>query len=584
MSSVCLLFLLKFTWLKWGDLIVDVGREMYVPLQLGLGKLLYRDVFYIYGPFSPYFNATLFKIFSANLYILYLSGFITLCAVSVLIYKISRRFLSILFSTFTVFTFLIVFGFGHYTYLGNYNFFLPYSYSSIHAIAFSLAALYFFYILMKKRSSKYAYLSSSFILLTLLSRVDVGIMLVLSMLAGVIFYTISFRRGGDPARLSGNRLALCVIIPLIIAFFVYAAFLGSSAVQNSNLFDIWVKSSDVRTAFAGWLSGLDDMPGNILIILKNILHYSALCLLFAAGGVIISLLCRKKTASRIALSSAIGLAVIAAAFFLYRVFFVSYDLQYRSLPVICLAVMIISAIGALRQKNRTENIFMLTISFFSFFLMTRMLLHVWAGHYGFYILTPAIIVYYVFFLKIAAAPLKSDLARGYFRAGLLFIFILFIASHCKISNFCYKNRTLRVTSGRGSMNVFGTSREQRLAELMKYLETSTGKDETLVVFPEGVVVNFLLDRENPLYYYSYHPIDLAKQGVADDVIREMDEKKVDYIVLTQRRTDKYGYAVFGKDYAQDIFKYIVKNYRLHKQFGPFPFTTEQYGIALFKRK
>jgi len=43
----CFLYLLNFTWFKWGDLIVDAGREMYIPLELSQGKLLYRDIFYL---------------------------------------------------------------------------------------------------------------------------------------------------------------------------------------------------------------------------------------------------------------------------------------------------------------------------------------------------------------------------------------------------------------------------------------------------------------------------------------------------------------------------------------------------------
>ncbi len=583
-SSACLLFLLKFTWLKWGDLIVDVGREMYVPLRLSLGKLLYRDVFFIYGPFSPYFNSLLFKIFGASLYALYLSGFMTLSAVSFLIYKISRRFLDIFYSTFAVLTFLIVFAFGHYTYLGNYNFILPYSYSSIHAIAFGLAALYSFYLWMSGKAAGYACSSSLFILLTILCRVDIGAMLVPSLISGVIFYAASSRRDAGPPRLRGRDMALCVIAPSAAAVVIYALFLTVGAVRESSLFDIWARSSDIRSAFTGWLAGFDDVRQNLSIMLMTILYYSALWLLFAAAGLSIGLLSRKKSVLRIASSVIAGLSVLAAGFFMYKKFFVSYDMQYRALPVICLAAMLVSGIGAVRQRQRDENILIFMLSLFSLLLMSRMLLHVWAGHYGFYILVPAIIVYHTFFFKTAAAPLRSAAARRFFRAGFLLIFTLFILSHFKISDLCYSHRTLRFASKRGSISVFNDEGGRRLAELMRFLDSDAKSGETLVVFPEGLVINFILEKENPLYYYSYHPVDLAKNGVSDEVIRGLRENKVDYVVLTQRRTDKYGYAVFGKDYARDIMKYVFDNYELYKQFGPFPFTTEKYGVALFKRR
>jgi hypothetical protein len=47
--------MLHISWGKWGDFIVDYGREMYIPWQLSEGKILYRDIYVNqYGPFAPY--------------------------------------------------------------------------------------------------------------------------------------------------------------------------------------------------------------------------------------------------------------------------------------------------------------------------------------------------------------------------------------------------------------------------------------------------------------------------------------------------------------------------------------------------
>ena len=62
------------SWQKWQDLIVDFGQQAYVPWQLAEGQVLYRDIFYIYGPLSAYTHALLFKIFGSG--ILVLAGFI----------------------------------------------------------------------------------------------------------------------------------------------------------------------------------------------------------------------------------------------------------------------------------------------------------------------------------------------------------------------------------------------------------------------------------------------------------------------------------------------------------------------------
>src|SRR5712672_2103432 len=56
-AVACILFWL--TWAHWGSIQIDCGREVYVPYQILRGKLLYRDLWYPYGPLEPYISALL---------------------------------------------------------------------------------------------------------------------------------------------------------------------------------------------------------------------------------------------------------------------------------------------------------------------------------------------------------------------------------------------------------------------------------------------------------------------------------------------------------------------------------------------
>ncbi len=60
------------TYGTWGNLSIDSGREMYVPAVLAQGKMLYRDVFWIYSPLAPYVNAALFRLFGIRLEVILL--------------------------------------------------------------------------------------------------------------------------------------------------------------------------------------------------------------------------------------------------------------------------------------------------------------------------------------------------------------------------------------------------------------------------------------------------------------------------------------------------------------------------------
>src|SRR5437868_11709522 len=58
-------FMTAWTWFGWNDPVIDFGRELYVPLKITQGKVLYRDIAYFNGPLSPYFNALVFKVLGA---------------------------------------------------------------------------------------------------------------------------------------------------------------------------------------------------------------------------------------------------------------------------------------------------------------------------------------------------------------------------------------------------------------------------------------------------------------------------------------------------------------------------------------
>src|SRR5262245_52355089 len=59
-----------WSWRKWPDLLVDFGQQLYIPWQLASGKLLYKDIVILHGPFSQYFNSFWFKLFGPSLTVL----------------------------------------------------------------------------------------------------------------------------------------------------------------------------------------------------------------------------------------------------------------------------------------------------------------------------------------------------------------------------------------------------------------------------------------------------------------------------------------------------------------------------------
>ena len=501
-----------------------------MPAKLAGGALLYKDIFYLYGPFSPYFNAFLYKIFGVHINSLIIGGIITAGLTTLVIYKISRQFLAVSFATMTAFTFLMLLAFGNYTSLGNYNFILPYSYPATHATLFALASIYFFFRAPRDRQLKHLIVAGAFLCLCLLTRAEIGIMLGLSLTCAISL--------NKPSRPRILWLTPCVILPLAAATAVYAAFAMASAgrLGDSNLWDLLKSNTSASSPFAAWLAGMNAPQANLRLMLETTFFYSLLVLWISSGAWLADKLeipsLRSVRVCRYAV-----IVLIAGGIFYYLEHVLGFADQYRPLPVICLLTIFLG-----------KDLRLATLSFFALLLGSRMILNMHPWHYGFFILAPGLIVYHAFFFRIIPDVIKNQ--KPALRGLFLVMLGIFLTHYMLVSRSFYAGRLLPVASATGTLHMLDTAGERACAQLITFLKEHTADKATLVVLPEGLTINFLAGRDNPLYYYSYLPQDLARDSVNDAIVRELEERNVDYIVLLNRPLEEYGNHAFGQDYAQ----------------------------------
>ena len=80
-----------FGWRRWSDLMIDIGNQLYIPWQITEGQVLYHDLFYVFGPLSPYLHSLIFNILGPGAFYLSMFNlFLTFC-LTVIIYKIFLR-------------------------------------------------------------------------------------------------------------------------------------------------------------------------------------------------------------------------------------------------------------------------------------------------------------------------------------------------------------------------------------------------------------------------------------------------------------------------------------------------------------
>ena len=130
-------WLLFVTWHRWGDIVVDCGRDAYLAMRLADGDVLYRDVTSQYPPLAPYLNALLFRLFGTHLDVLYASGMVSAALVTGLCYRLGRRVVPPGEAAAIAGLLMLTCGFGPFL----YNYILPATYSGLYGIILGLLTL-----------------------------------------------------------------------------------------------------------------------------------------------------------------------------------------------------------------------------------------------------------------------------------------------------------------------------------------------------------------------------------------------------------------------------------------------------------
>ena len=113
------IFMVSISWLKWPNLLIDFGEQVYVPWQLSQGKMLYRDIVYLYGSFSSYMHAFLFRVFGESIVVLALFNILVVSVLTWLIYDLFLQLSDQLTATVCSLAFILLFAFGQYGSSGN---------------------------------------------------------------------------------------------------------------------------------------------------------------------------------------------------------------------------------------------------------------------------------------------------------------------------------------------------------------------------------------------------------------------------------------------------------------------------------
>ena len=563
-----------WTWQTWADVTIDFGREVYVPWQLTEGRILYRDIAYFGGPLSPGVNYLWFRLFGVSIRTLVFCNLAILTGLVCLAGYLLSRVASRLATTGACLVLLIGFAFGQ----PNYNFVCPYSHDITHGIVLAFAAISCIAGYIKNRKVACLAVAGVMLGLTFLTRPEV---FAAALPAAVFGLAMTIRLERPPRR----RLAMIVgvsaaagLAPVLAAFALLRRFMETGQAWRGVLggwayiFNQELRGQPYYRSVMG-VAGIDD---NLLSILKTVrvvrtflLCIAGLALLFRPGGTF-----RTWIAG--------GLLLLPALIILRRLAALN---LVRPAPVLMLGVAVACFVAylnpGLKPEARKRMIVRSMLAVFGLVLMAKILFKVQIAHYGFALALPAALV------SVAAAldwipSLIARLGGSATVVRVAFLALLLLAGSQVLRSFdeTLTRKTYAVGGGPDLIRTDG--RANFINPLLEEIKRRLGPDDTLLVLPEGVMVNYLARRINPTRYINFMPPELMMFG-EENMVAAFRSHPPDYVVLVHKDTREYELPYFGQDYGQKIYSWVMAYYSPVKGWGDLPFQA-RFGILLLKRE
>jgi len=579
-------YMLRLSWFKWPDLLIDYGRELYVPWQITQGKVLYADLNHLYGPLSHYLNALLFHVFGVGLSTL---AYFNMCLVVILVFLIYDLFKATFgdfIATVVGVCFLVVFAFSQYVGISNYNFICPYSHEITYGIFLFFLLLFVFRKYLAKQESIFTAIMGFLVGLIFLTKVEIFIASFITILTGIIFTCWQLR----PPEFRKHLFFMMVFFLFpIVAFFIYFSLhmplvdaFGSIIASYKSIF----MGALVNNIFYLRISGFDNPLENLSRMFGQVYGYLIVLIFTAVIAYLYSHMAKRIFRyGWIALTFVLVFALIFLGYL--NIHWIDIARPYPIFLLLLIVYLIIELI--LKREDKaflTKHLPFVLLSLFSLFLLLKMILNVHLYHYGFALAMPAtlvmvtVLLYYV--PKWFSPWGSKEVVTGFMG---LFIF-LSVLSYFNTTKHIYNLKNYAVSEGRDRFFTFSdrmSSRGPIVNITLKKIGKIMTKNDTFIVFPESVMLNYLSRRSNPVRFFEFTPNFVTAMGETN-ILNAISMSRPSFILLCEFDTSEHGARYFGKNYALNIHAWLVDSYERVLLTGAEPLTGGGFGIIIAKRK
>ena len=570
--------MLARTWGTWPDPIVDFGRELYLAWQVAEGRTLYVDLAHFSGPLSVELNALLFRLFGPGIRTLVVANIVLMGVAAALLYALLAELAGRLAATVGGLLFMLLFACAQFTRIGNYNWVCPYSHELTHGAILSLAALWF--LTRHARTGRDAWLVAVGVALGLLVLTKVE-----TLLAGGLAVTVGLALTLVAERATPGRWAKVIgmvvggaVLPLAVTVLVYAGRMPFDTLLQWPL-GHWLAAARPEFRRSGFYKsgmGIDEGGANLGVAVIAFVAEA-----IAVGAVVGAAIVLRPVGARRFVAGAFGLVTAAAAWRWIRMSV--WKDAVHALPFWTSILVAAAVAGFIRRPDdraaRVDAALRAALGVFAATLLAKMLLNARVFHYGFVLAMPATIVVVV--AMVAWLPAFVDRMGGYggaVRAIGLGVVVAAVAAHLTFSQRLVGLKTRTMGEGADAFRIDG--RGTVAASLLKQIQTHVGPDQTLLVLPQGVMLNYLARRTNPTPYYLFDRTSRVLWGetAVTDRIRAAAPDWVAYVERGVGR-DLFG---TGKHFVE-LHKWVQAHYTPVWQVGT-PFKNPPGPGAMLLRR
>ena len=546
---------------KWSHPIVDSGREWIVPDSLARGEMLYQDIVYWFGPLTPYLHAFVFEIFGSSFRTLVAAGVAASAAILVLLYMALRTVTGrteAALGVLLAIPLLLFMPSAGGSILGM-------GYRIWHAAAFTLAAVAL--AVTPSRSWARAAGIGGLCAAAGLCRLEWGLAAI-----GGVAVCVAVREG---FRLSCLREILSAAVAFLLlcggVLGAFVAVAGSDAVIGDGHVFLTGLPEETRRFLLN-NSGFHDPRGGTLRLLYSAILWAGIFLVVevaAAWGEDRGRLRRRLP----------WIAGIALYLFLYDEYGGSARLRLMSGAPLFGPV---AVVAALRRPGKPGSGALAGFGALAFVLSYRKLFSIGDSAY----VAPPLLFALVSgagLLALLVASQHEAAARRRLRRGVRVVLACLILASFADRIALYASDGRAILPGTEGMLSARPETVRTLSLISENVRRRTAPHESLVVFPEGEVLNYLSKRRNPLRNRLYIPGYVTKDNEAA-VLRELESFRPGALVILNRATAEYGRNFFGVDYARGIASWIRDNY-IEVRFDPAAEKVPvESGARLFLRK